>query len=151
MKRSAMLSLVMILSLCTINPMIATAETFCDVYFGTSLINADDSYIKLNGTTLYAEDESEAYAVFGFRYGTWLDNIPCLGVALDLSLNGVVTRVNTPTKQPLKELWDHTPNDLFCHFYNSRQKQTYPFVFPQVYESQILMFQASIDLQAKQE
>jgi opacity protein-like surface antigen len=90
MKRLAMLALVMILSLCTINPMIAKAETFFDVYFGTSLISADDSYIKLNETTLYAEDESEAYAVFGFRYGTWLDNIPCLGVALDLSLNGAV-------------------------------------------------------------
>ncbi|MDH3723177.1 MAG: porin family protein [Desulfobacteraceae bacterium] len=90
MKRLAMLALVMILSLCTINPVIAAAETFCDVYFGTSLINADESYIKLNGTTLYAESESKAYAVFGFRYGTWLDNIPCLGVALDLSLNGAV-------------------------------------------------------------
>ena len=90
MKRLAMLALVMILSLCTINPVIAAAETFCDVYFGTSLINPDDSYIKLNGTTLYAESESKAYAVFGFRYGTWLDNIPCLGVALDLSLNGAV-------------------------------------------------------------
>ena len=90
MKRSAILSLVMILSLCTINPVIASAETFCDVYFGTSLINADDSSIKLNGTTLYGESESKAYAVFGFRYGTWLDNIPCLGVSLDLSLNGAV-------------------------------------------------------------
>jgi len=90
MKRLAMLALVMILSLCTINPVIAAAETFCDVYFGTSLINPDDSYIKLNGTTLYAESESKAYAVFGFRYGTWLDNIPCLGVALDLSLNGAI-------------------------------------------------------------
>ena len=90
MKRLAMPALVMILSLCTINPVIAAAETFCDVYFGTSLINADESYIKLNGTTLYAESESKAYAVFGFRYGTWLDNIPCLGVALDLSLNGAI-------------------------------------------------------------
>lgn len=102
MKRSAMLPLLMILSLCTINPMIATAETFCDVYFGTSLINADDSYIKLNGTTLDAEDESEAYAVFGFRYGTWLDNIPCLGVGLDLSLNGVVMGYDL---KPFGRIW----------------------------------------------
>ena len=53
MKRSAMLTLVMILSLCNISPVVATAETFCDVYFGTSLINAEDSNIKLNETTLY--------------------------------------------------------------------------------------------------
>ena len=102
MKRSAMLSLIMILSLCTINPMIAAAETLFDVYFGTSLINADDSNIKLNGTALYAEDESEVYAVIGFRYGTWLDNIPCLGVALDISLNGAVAGNEL---KPFSRIW----------------------------------------------
>ena len=97
-----MLSLVMILCLFAINPMIAAAETFYGVHFGTSFINVDDSDIKLNGTTIYTGDESETYAVIGFRYGTWLDSIPRLGVALDLSLNGAVMGSEL---EPFDRIW----------------------------------------------
>jgi opacity protein-like surface antigen len=90
-KRSVMLCLVMTLSLFAINPMLAAAETFWGVYFGTSFINADDTDIKLNGAAISSGDDSETYAVIGLRYGTWFDKVPRLGVALDFTMNGAIT------------------------------------------------------------
>lgn len=63
----------------------ASAEWFADGYVGASLTHKGDITFKAFDTELERDAEYRSSAVFGVRGGKWLDALPWLGVALDLS------------------------------------------------------------------
>ena len=63
----------------------ASAEWFLDGYVGASLTHKNEFTFEAFGAELERDAEFQSSAVFGVRGGRWLDGLPWLGVALDLS------------------------------------------------------------------
>jgi opacity protein-like surface antigen len=63
----------------------ASAEWFLDGYVGASLTHKNDITFEAFGAELERDAEYQSSAVFGVRFGKWLDGLPWLGVALDVS------------------------------------------------------------------
>ncbi len=63
----------------------ASAEWFADGYVGASLTHRGDVTFEAFGAEQERDAEFRSSAVFGVRGGKWLDPLPWLGVAVDLS------------------------------------------------------------------
>jgi opacity protein-like surface antigen len=63
----------------------ASAEWFLDGYIGASLTHKNELTFEAFGGELERDAEYQSSAVFGVRFGKWLDGLPWLGVALDVS------------------------------------------------------------------
>jgi opacity protein-like surface antigen len=63
----------------------ASAEWFADGYVGASLTHRGDITFETFGAERERDAEFRSSAVFGARVGQWLDVLPWLGVALDVS------------------------------------------------------------------
>ena len=63
----------------------ASAEWFLDGYVGVSLTHTGEITFDAFGAELERDAEYRSSAVFGVRGGKWLDALPWLGVAVDVS------------------------------------------------------------------
>jgi opacity protein-like surface antigen len=63
----------------------ASAEWFADGYVGASLTHKGEITFNAFDAELTRDAELKSSAVFGVRVGKWLDGLPWLGVALDVS------------------------------------------------------------------
>jgi opacity protein-like surface antigen len=63
----------------------ASAEWFLDGYVGAALTHKGDFTFEAFGAELERDAEYKSSAVFGVRFGKWLDGLPWLGVAVDAS------------------------------------------------------------------
>ena len=78
------------LSLCSVLLLLAcaspaSAEWFADGYVGASLTHRGNITFEAFDTELERDAEYRSSAVFGVRVGKWLDGLPWLGLAVDLS------------------------------------------------------------------
>jgi opacity protein-like surface antigen len=79
-----------LLTLSLLLPLLALASTasaawFLDGYVGASLTHKGEFTFEAFGAELERDAEYRSSAVFGVRFGTWLDGLPWLGVAVDAS------------------------------------------------------------------
>jgi opacity protein-like surface antigen len=63
----------------------ASAEWFLDGYVGASLTHKGEITFEAFDAELERDAEYQSSAVFGVRFGKWLDGLPWLGVAADVS------------------------------------------------------------------
>jgi opacity protein-like surface antigen len=63
----------------------ASAEWFLDGYVGASLTHKHDFTFEAFDAELERDAEYRSSAIFGVRGGKWLDGLPWLGLALDVS------------------------------------------------------------------
>jgi opacity protein-like surface antigen len=63
----------------------ASAEWFLDGYAGAALTHSDEFTFEAFGAELERDARYRSSAVFGVRFGKWLEGLPWLGLAGDIS------------------------------------------------------------------
>ena len=63
------------------------ADFYWGGHLGVASVRASDTDIKLDQKTIGKGDTSETFYPFGLSLGAWLESIPALGVAVDLTIN----------------------------------------------------------------